>query len=232
MNGFSNRPKILKGAFVEYGLSIPPLIVCFQFNPETIKRNRSLSVSVPGESQKKTDVTPLREYHQREEFKSLIHLRDTQDVSVHSETISFELRLDATDKLNDGNPIAEQLGITPQLSTLEQMMVPKGERGESIIREIVSKHFSRYSFTGKENPPVILFVWGRKRVLPVNITSMNITEEEFSTNLNPVRATISVDMTVIEGPNPVYKSYQAIEETMSGLNLANLVDKANTIVPL
>lgn len=229
MSGFSNRPKILKGAFVEYGLSIPPLIVCFQFNPETIKRNRSLSVSVPGESKEKSDGTSLREYHQREEFKSLIHLRDTQDVSVHSETISFELRLDATDKLNDGNPIAGQLGITPQLSTLEQMMVPKGE---GFIEEIVSKLFSGYSFTGKENPPIVLFVWGRKRVLPVNITSMNITEEEFSTILNPVRATISVDMTVIEGPNPIYKSYQAIKETMSGLNLANLVDKANTIVPI
>lgn len=31
--GFKNKPKILSGAFVEYGLSIPPLIVVFQFNP-------------------------------------------------------------------------------------------------------------------------------------------------------------------------------------------------------
>ena len=37
--GFSNQSKLLKGAFVEYGLSIPPLIVTFQFNPITISRS-------------------------------------------------------------------------------------------------------------------------------------------------------------------------------------------------
>ena len=31
--GFKNKPKILRGAFVEFGLSIPPLFVVFQFNP-------------------------------------------------------------------------------------------------------------------------------------------------------------------------------------------------------
>lgn len=48
MSRFSNNPKILKGAFVEYGISIPPLIVTFQFNPESISRDRSNTFSVPG----------------------------------------------------------------------------------------------------------------------------------------------------------------------------------------
>ena len=41
---------------------------------------------------------------------------------------------------------------------------------------------------GTEKPPMILFIWGRKRVLPVNIDSMSITETEFSADLHPIRA--------------------------------------------
>ena len=42
-DGFPNKPKILRGAFVEYGLSLPPLVVVFQFNPLQLTRNRSLT---------------------------------------------------------------------------------------------------------------------------------------------------------------------------------------------
>ena len=31
--GFTNQPKILRGAFVEFGLSVPPLFVVFQIPP-------------------------------------------------------------------------------------------------------------------------------------------------------------------------------------------------------
>ncbi|MFX0194751.1 MAG: hypothetical protein ACFFCW_01415 [Candidatus Hodarchaeota archaeon] len=228
-NGFSNQPKILRGAFVEYGLSLPPLIVCFQFNPETISRSRSLYISVPRGAQPERGWLSLREYQQREEFINLIKLREAQDVSVQSESVSFELRLDATDKLNDGNPIAQQFGIAPELSTLELMMYPKGE---SILGELVSGLIEGYSFTGKEKPPIVLFVWGRKRILPINITSMSITEQEFSTDLNPIRATISVSMRVIEGENAPYKYSKAMKEAMSVLNLANLPEVANVIIPI
>ena len=229
MRGFSNRPRILKGAFVEYGLSIPPLVVCFQFNPETISRSRSLYISVPREKREEYGWISLRELQQKEEYSDLTKLREAQDVSVQSESISFELKLDATDKLNEGDPIAEEFGIAPELSTLELMMYPKGE---SIIGELVSRLIEGYSFTGKEKPPIILFVWGRKRVLPVNITSISINEQEFSTDLNPIRATIGVSLTVIEGPNAPYQYSKGMKEAMSALNLANLPEVANVIIPL
>ena len=69
---------------------------------------------------------------------------------------------------------------------------------------------------------MILFIWGRKRVLPVNINSMTITETEFHTNLEPIRATVAVDLTVIEGPNPRICTTKSLKEVMSGLHLANL----------
>ena len=240
--GFSNKPKILRGAFVEYGLSIPPLFVVFQFNPVQLSRNRSQYFSVPGSVQKeeykpaeKEKREPqwisLRGFHHRE-FKDkddLIAIRDQQQVTIQEESISFEIRLDAIDKLNEGDTITEQFGIAPQLATLELMVYPKDE---SLMGQVLSLLAPKsFSFTRGSNPPMILFIWGRKRVLPVNINSMNITETEFSTDLNPLRATVSVSLTVIEGPNIPYTYSRAMKEAMSVLNLANLTDIADVMIP-
>ena len=44
---------------------------------------------------------------------------------------------------------------------------------------------------------------------------MNITETEFSTDLNPVRATVAVSLTVIEGKSVPYLYSKAMVEAMS-----------------
>lgn len=229
MAGFSNQPKILHGAFVEYGISIPPLIVPFQFNPVSISRDRSNAFSVPGKDQKGES---LRKFHQKQKYSDLTELCDEQAVQIGSETISFDIRLDATDKLNEGDPIAQQFGIAPQLSTLELMMYPKSESlAGAIISELLGST-AGHTFTGTEKPPMILFIWGRKKVLPVNLTSMKVKEEEFSTDLNPIRGTVTVSLTVIEGPNAPYQYSKIMKEVMSGLNLANMSEVANVIIPL
>ncbi|MFZ5765290.1 MAG: hypothetical protein ACOY4H_06800 [Thermodesulfobacteriota bacterium] len=244
--GFSNRPKILRGAFVEYGLSLPPLIVPFQFNPVQLTRSRSLTFSVPnapaqtapaGETEESrqrrlaASRTTLREFHQREEFSDLLELQRQQQVRVQEESLSFEIRLDATDKLNEGDVLTEQFGVMPQIATLELMVYPKGESllGQALGALLGSS--GGFSFTRGENPPMILFIWGRKRVMPVNINSMNITETEFSTDLNPVRATVAVNLTVIEGPNPVFQYTKAMKEIMAALNLANLTSITDVVIP-
>jgi hypothetical protein len=88
-----------------------------------------------------------------------------------------------------------------------------------------------FSFSRSANPPLVLFIWGRTRVLPVNINSMNITETEFSAVLNPVRATVSVNLTVIEGKSPFYLYSKAAKEAMSVLNLAHLGDITDVVIP-
>lgn len=224
-DGFPNKPKILRGAFVEYGLSIPPLIVPFQFNPESISRDRYNFFSVPSGDQ------TLRQFYKQESNSDLITLRDAQNVSTELETISFELRLDATDKLDDGDTISEQFGIEPQLATLELMVHPKGESLIGAALGSLLGSSGGFSFTRGENPPMILFIWGRKRVLPVNIDSMSIAETEFNTDLNPIRATVNVSLTVIEGENMAYKYSKAMKEAMSVLNLANLTNITDVIIP-
>jgi hypothetical protein len=163
----------------------------------------------------------LRDFHQRHEFSDLNKLREAQQVSIDPETLSFDIRLDATDKLNEGDTMTELFGIAPQLATLERMVEPKSE---GVIGKMLDRLLpGEFSCTGTKKPPLVLFIWGRKRVLPVNIDSMQITETEFSTDLDPIRATVAVSLTVIEGPNAAYLYSQGIRNTMSELHQARLV---------
>src|SRR5690242_11142960 len=133
-DGFPNRPKILRGAFVEFGLSLPPLFVVFQFNPLQLSRNRALTFSFPGAggagsgAAGESAVVPQRTARQcRGEVSNLLDLQKQQLVTVQDQTIGFDIRLDCTDRLDDGDAIAEQFGIAPQIATLELMTFPKEE---------------------------------------------------------------------------------------------------------
>jgi hypothetical protein len=230
--GFNNQPKIVRGAFVEYGLSIPPLFVVFQFNPVQLSRSRSLSFTVPGE-QTSTMSNSLCRFHGREfpDKDDLLAIQEQQQVTVQEESINFEIRLDATDKLSDGDAIAGEFGIAPQLSTLELMVHPKEDSLLGAALGSLLGSPGGFSFTKKPNPPLVLFIWGFKRVLPVNINNMNITETEFSTSLDPIRATVTVNLTVIEGPNIPYTYSKVLKEVSSVLNLANVGEIFNVIIP-
>lgn len=243
-------PKILRGAFIEYGLSLPPLFVVFQFNPVELSRGRSLRFAAPGEQvtcprtaaqgegegeaeasqERAASSQSLREMHQEE--SDLMKVQERQRVTVGEESIRFELRLDATDDLDQGDGIAQSFGILPRLSTLEQMMHPKDESllGGLIDIQIGSGPES-FSFTRRPNPPLVLFIWGRTRVLPVNINSMSITETEFSTTLHPIRATVQVDLTVIEGSSAPYLYSKAAKEVAAAINLKNIGDIADVVIP-
>jgi hypothetical protein len=235
-DGFPNKPRILRGAFVEFGLSLPPLFVVFQFNPLQLSRNRALTFAAAGTTpptgNHTTPTAPQRTLRQMHAgVANLLELQKQQVVTVEEQTIGFDIRLDATDRLDDGDTIGEQFGIGPQLSTLELMVYPKDE---SLLGAGVGALLGKpkgFSFTRGKNPPMVLFIFGRKRVLPVNITSMNITETEFSADLNPVRATVAVSLTVIEGKSVPYLYSKAMTEAMSVLNVSNATDVANVVVP-
>jgi hypothetical protein len=235
MSGFANQPKILKGAFVEFGISLPPLAVVFQFNPLTVTRTRSATPVTPGSqrSSRSTQSAGLVSALVQGGASSLVKFRNGQTLNVQQEKISFDIRLDATDKLNEGDTLTEQFGITPQLSTLEMMMLPKSQSllGGAVSALLGASKSRFLCLESMQDPPVILWVWGRKKILPVNILSLQIKEEEFSIDLNTTRAVVSVQLEVIEGPNAPYLYSKAMQEVMGALNLANITDLSKTIVP-
>ena len=90
--GFTRSPKIAKGALVQLltdVIGIIPNIIVFQYNPET-----SAGRSRPGTRSPSTR-------------RSAAARRPTvQPFDVQESFSNFRLELDATDDLEDGNPIA------------------------------------------------------------------------------------------------------------------------------
>ncbi len=93
------------------------------------------------------------------------------------------------------------------------------------------------AFTNPPNLlPVVLFFWGPFRLLPVNVTSLSISEVEYDPQLNPTRAEVSVSLQVVTPPTlapglmlGAYKYTQGVKEAMAALNLANSAAIASSL---
>jgi hypothetical protein len=94
------------------------------------------------------------------------------DTGRPQETITFTLRLDATDALGDRDPLSTQVGLHPQVAVLERLLRAPIDGG------------------------VTLFSWG-SRVLPVVVTGLAVNETLFDTALNPIRADVEVTLRVL-----------------------------------
>src|SRR4029453_4785783 len=92
-----------------------------------------------------------------------------------TETIAVDIELDATDQLEKGDALAGSLGIHPALASLEMLLYPKS------FGLILNSALLAGGLRPIIEPaaPLVLFVWGVKRVLPVQISSMSIAEDFF-----------------------------------------------------
>jgi hypothetical protein len=169
----STAPKLIKCgiAVIDPTKSGVERVIPMQYNPE--KLTRSLTPRDMG------DDAPLSE-----------RMRLT---GPPIETINVEARIDAIDALERGDPLALQNGIANHLAALELLISPSSaelltnnglnDKGELEILPMLQK--------------LALFIWGRNRVLPVRITQMSVTEEDFDPNLNPLRATVTLSLKVM-----------------------------------
>jgi hypothetical protein len=68
-----------------------------------------------------------------------------------------------------------------------------------------------------------VFAWGSHRVSPVRLTSIEITEDAFDPQLNPIRAKVSLSMRVLNvndvgfltPAGALYMAYQISKEAMA-----------------
>ena len=202
---------VARGMLIEYGLSLPPLAVRFEFNPETLSRTRSVSVNESNSAANRGGygfATPAQS------------ARAAVGVSMEPESFSVKILLDATDRMNDGDAIAANTGIQPEIDALRSMVEPKipitaGMRVLSALDEMSSQ---AAAFT-REFASVIIFVWGQK-ILPVFLTSVQIDEQAHLPSLLPYRAEATLQMQVIESDNPFYKTELLRQLTSSAINAA------------
>jgi hypothetical protein len=215
MSSFPGSPRLQKGAIVGLDPYNPVAsVIIFQYNPETLTRTITPSVA-----------SPTRGQGGQADQGEALRLKGPP-----GETISFTIEVDATDQLEQAAPTATAFGVYPTLASLEMLLYPKSAL---VISNQVLSAAGIIEIIAPE-APLTVFVWGAKRVLPVRLSSLTITEEEFDPNLNPIRAKASVGLTVLSYQDlgllsvggALSMAQQVIKETMATINGAGAVGSA------
>ncbi len=216
---FPRSPKFLKGALVAYQsqfLGPIPNVIVFQYNPAQLTRTL-------------TNRTPQRS---GETGSSGAAREDAYRVAGPPvETIGMSVELDAADQLAEPgtHPHTVLHGLNPALAALELLLYP--DSTQVLLQQVLAS-----AGTVQTNPPdlpLVLFVWGPSRVLPVRLTRFTVTEQEFDQLLNPIRAKVELSlkvMTYIELEQAsigrsAYMVSQVQKEMLARLNLLNSAEQ-------
>ncbi|MFL6672246.1 MAG: hypothetical protein ACJ8LG_03020 [Massilia sp.] len=177
MSAFPQSPRILKGGLVllDPVSSAVLRVIALQYNAETLTRTLQVQAVAAGDGADRSEALRIK--------------------GPATETIKLDAEIDATDQMEFPGQHATvgQYGIFPQLAVLETLVYPSSS-------QLQSNNSLQGSGTLEIIPmeaPLTLFVWSSARVLPVRVTEFSITEEAFDTDLNPIRAKVSLGMRVL-----------------------------------
>jgi hypothetical protein len=235
--------KFLKGALISFMptfLGATPNVTVFQINPETLTHAWTAAAAAQPPPGQKEGGDPLA-------VKGL-----------PGESFSFTLVMDANDEIADvgANPVAAGLasltGLYTRLAALEMLQYPLAAAGAgllgSVSASISSSGLSLSASVSKTSDssvprmqvPVVLFVWGPQRIVPVRVTQLTITEKLYDTALNPSHAEAQIGLRVltpdelvsITGPMKdvakiAYVYTQGLRQVQA---TANLADAAASII--
>jgi hypothetical protein len=192
-----DTPDWSKGAIVAADPDNPlASLIVFQYNPADVRRDL----------QPKTSGGAARTEALRLE-------------GAPEENIQMQVDIDAADQLEIGDADTRLMGIYPQLSALEMLIYPKSEW---VLETTNRLQKGEMEIEPPKAPPTFL-VWGKWRVLPVRLTSFSITEQMYDSNLNPIRAEVSLGLRVLsyndllpDDPSyPLFLAHQVAKETMA-----------------
>lgn len=176
MSTTPNSPKLIKGGLVLVDAESAQVrrVISLQYNADSLTRKLQAQ-SVGGEGTDRTEPTRFK--------------------GPAVETISFEADIDATDQLEfpDQNASTIEHGIAPQLAVLESLLHPSATQ----LQRVDSQASSGTLEIAPMLAPLILFVWGKSRIVPVKLADFSITEEAFDPALNPIRAKVSFSLRVL-----------------------------------
>jgi hypothetical protein len=178
-------------------LNVLASVIVFQYNPDTLTRR--LTARSPVERGARSEAQRL--------------------TGAPLENITLAVEIDATDQLAKGEGDAVSMGIHPQLAALEMLLYPKSA---IVIANTVLALTGTIEVVGTEAPMTFL-IWGPKRILPVRLTELSITEEAYDTNLNPIRAKVNIgfrvltysDLPVTHPGHHAFLAHQFVKETMA-----------------
>jgi hypothetical protein len=230
--GYSRTPLLLKGALVELSepfLGPVPNVIIFQFNPETL--SRTLNTWSPEDKDKDGKV-----------------LGATQRAAPYDpqEFFSLTLDLDATDALEEPekHPVAFISGVADRLAALEKLVYPIGSGGP--VGAALGSLLGLVDVAKRGTVPVVLFIWGPGRIIPVRLTSFSVEEQAFSPILYPIRAKVSLGLLALTPAAfppakdrkiaeklavAAYEFTRGQKELLAVANLANSVESVLGMLP-
>ena len=246
-DGYSRSPKLLKGALVEFSerfIGPIPNIIIFQYNPETLSRTLEVYTAPETPEDKETPGVAAK-------------AAASAQPSDPPETFSLTLELDATDALENpgSHPVAVISGVADRIAALEMLLYPQegsllgnlmGSIGVSIGGGGISAGGSAEAeAVPRGTVPVVLFVWGPGRIVPVRLTSFTVDEQAFSPILYPIRAKVTVGLKIVT-PTDLEKGYSGFakdlavaafkftrtqKQVLAAANLANSVESILGMLP-
>jgi Contractile injection system tube protein len=180
--GLKSSPKFQKGALVQLVediVGVVPNVIPFQYNPE--KLSHLLTPWNPFEvdqAQRGAQAPTVQPFDPKESF-------------------NLTLEIDATNDLEDSKPVANLVGIADRLAALKKLTLPS----QGLIGDLIA---SAQALAGNSSAqavrptvPVVLFVWGTGRIVPVRVTSFSVDETLFSPALYPIQATVTLGLEVL-----------------------------------
>lgn len=210
---FPRSPKILKGGLAAYQLpSLQPTIIVFQYNPDEVSRTLKLRGTQGGGRGDASRVS-----------------------GPPDETLTFTVDIDAADQLEfpNQNQTTVQVGLHPVIAALESLLQPSFP----LVVANEAMALAGMAFVAAEQAPLTLLIWGRRRVLPVQVESLTLKEQAFDPSLNPIRVTADLSLRVqtyrdLEITNPGYWVYMASFAQKAPLAARNQIGDVSAITGL
>jgi hypothetical protein len=174
MSSFPGSPRLVRGGLVLVDPTTGAVlrIIALQYNPDTLTR----SLQIKGAGAESGD-----------------HVEALRLKGPPVETIKVEAEIDATDAMEANDGQTNEAGLHPQLAALETIVYPTSAHLNATNGEARSGSLE----IAPAQAPLPLFVFGAKRIVPVRITELSITEEAFDAHLNPMRAKVSLGLRVL-----------------------------------
>jgi hypothetical protein len=226
----------IKGALISFMptfVGAVPNVTVFQINPESIMHQwkAAQGAGAPGQ---KGGGDPLA-------VKGL-----------PDESFSFTLFMDSNDEIadTDTNPVAAALaanfGVYTRLAALEMLQYPLPAASDGLVGTVsasvtasgvnvgASAAKAQDTAVPRLQVPVVLFVWGVERIVPVRVTQLTVTERLYDIALRPVHAEAQLDLQVLTPDDLVkvaepmktlgkiaYLYTQGLRQVQATLNLAD-----------
>jgi len=195
LSALSSAPRIQRGELYEYGSDNQKVLTLeFEFNPSSITRTRTVSIKTGGLAGTRGGydfMTPSEA------------LRAAQGVIAEPESFDITILLDATDRMEAGDPTASKQGIQPELDVIRCMLEPKLQQPDGARTLAALGSGNAQGFPQYQALSVLLFKWG-VHTLPVFMTRAQIKAQEFLPTLVPYRAEATLTLQIIESNNPFY----------------------------